>query len=278
MAKSSFPPAADTHSAFDEIDIHTGTIEPLIQRARHVSHPTDVVIAPVKLHRRNMKLRLTAADKPLDAFHFTDHADVAAHVLDQAGKQSQSLDRVDRLSLIEGMLDDDTDGGDGVEAFRRVIGGEPTANAKVVEQARTAVAAISNYHPTRWEALHSEATMCPMPLDADVEDILDGALGVKRELIRRQSKVPSSDELVRRATRLIHTTDGAAWEPPAPSIERVTVVGLSSIPAPLVDLLTVLAEQTDVDVHLVLRDVTGPFLQQRLQQVAVEHPGRGVLQ
>jgi hypothetical protein len=197
-----------------------------------------------------------------------------ARILDHADKQSQSLDRVDRLALIESIL---ADGGAGAERVRMVVGGEPTANAKVVEQARTAVTAITNFHPDRWDELSTAAESCRTPHDADVQDILDGTLTIKRELIRRRGKAPSDAELVRRATRLLRTTDGDAWAPPTPAVEHLTVVGLSSIPAPLLDLLTVIASQTGVDVHLSLREVTGQFLKHRLPQAIVEQPGRGVL-
>jgi hypothetical protein len=61
-------------AAFDglpeSVTVHVSDVESLLGWADHASHVSTVVIAPVELHRRNLKLRLTDANLPLDVFEF----------------------------------------------------------------------------------------------------------------------------------------------------------------------------------------------------------------
>lgn len=259
----------------DSLSVHIGEVDSLLEQATRTRRPTHLVIAPVELHRRNLKLRLSTANLPLDAFEFTGPVNVASQLLETMGRESRSLDRVDRLSLLNDLLSAENEA---TERFRMILGGEPAQNAKAVEQARTEIETVTNYHPARVDAFRQTAESVPYPIDTDAEDVLTGTLAVERELRRRTSKATADGHVIRRATRELSATDGAVWGEAYPSVEQVAVVGLSSVPAPLADLVTVLTRTCGVEVHLSLRNGSGPFLVQRLPDlIGVADPGEVVV-
>ena len=246
------------------MSVHVGAVDTLLSWAERVHSPTELVIAPVELHRRNLKLRLTDAGRPLDAFEFTGPARVASQLLETAGRSANSLDRVDRLALLGDILASDHEVRD---RFRMVLGGDPAANAKAVEQARTELETTTNYHPERIDAFRRTVETVRSPVDDDADDILAGTLAVERALRRRTSTMTSDGAVVRRATRLLTATDSTAWSDAFPDVQRVAVVGLSDIPAPLVDLVNAIIATCDVEGHWFLRHRTGSVLKPRLAEL-----------
>jgi len=265
----------DSESLPKPVIVHVGGVELLLEWAEHASTVSNVVIAPVELHRRNLKLRLTKANLPLDAFAFTGPSAVASHVLETAGKPTKALDRIDRLALLGDILGS---GNEATERFRLVLGGEPAQCGDAIEQARRELEVTTNYHPDRVRAFRQAVESASSPIDVDADDLLDGTLAVERALRRRSQKAPSDGELVRRSTRIVADTGGAAWNDAYPSVERIALVGLSTVPAALVDLIAAITSQCDVEAHIFLRRGTGPFLEQRLTDVCgVPNPGRVVV-
>ena len=259
----------------DSLSVHIGEVEFLLEQATRTRRPMNLVIAPVELHRRNLKLRLSTANLPLDAFRFTGPVNVASQLLETMGRESKSLDRVDRLSVLNDLLSAENEA---TERFRMILGGEPAQNVKAVEQARTEIETVTNYHPTRVNAFRQTAESVPFPIDTDAEDVLTGTLAVERGLRRRTSKAVADGHVIRRAIRELDATDGAVWDKTYPSINQVAVVGLSSVPAPLADLITVLTRTCGVEVHLSLRNGSGPFLVQRLPDlIGIANPGMVVV-
>ena len=251
---------ADSDAIPASVTVHVGDVGTLLGWAEHASRISTIVIAPVELHRRNLKLRLTDANLPLDAFAFTGPAAVASHVLETAEQSSKALDRVDRLALLGEILSGENEATD---RFRLVFGGEPAQSGNAVEQARRELEVATNYHPDRVRAFRRVVESARSPIDVDASDLLDGTLAVERALRRRSEKVPS---------------DGAAWDDAYPTVKRVALVGLSAIPATLVDLLSAIRSWCDVEAHVFLRRGTGPFLEQRLNDVwSVPNPGRVVV-
>lgn len=259
----------------ESVTVHVGDVEALLGWADHASHASNVVIAPVELHRRNLKLRLTEANRPLDAFAFTGPTAVASRVLETAGKPSKALDRVDRLALLGDILGSENEATD---RFRMVLGGEPSQCGNAIEQARRELEVTTNYHPIRMRAFRQTVESAPSPIDVDAGDLLDGTLAVERALRRRSEKSPSDGALIRRATRTVIDTDGSTWTEAYPSVERIALVGLSTVPATLVDLFSAVTARCDVEAHVFLRRGTGPYLQQRLADVwSVPNPGRVIV-
>lgn len=255
------------------VEFRINDLDDLLESATHVQHATDLVITPVDLHRRHLKGRLAAAGQPLDAFDFVGGGDVATCLLDQAGRRTRSLDRVDRLDALRDILADP----DGPRKhFEDLFGGEPTAQVKDVEQIRSELEAITNYHPTRVRAYRELADTLAAPVAADACDALDGAHAVEVALRNGGVSIPTTTELLRRATRRLVRDGADFWEAGYPHVERVVLAGLSNVSAPLVDLLTAIAQATDVQAAIYLRQATGPDYRDRLPQTLVPDPGEVV--
>jgi ATP-dependent helicase/nuclease subunit B len=254
---------------------HVGDVEKILEWARHAERVANLVLAPVELHRRNLKIRLTEAGLPLDAFSFTGPTAVASRLLTTAGESSKALDRIDRLSLLSDILADENEA---TKRFRMVLGGDLAQSGQVVEQARTELETTTNYHPDRVDAFRRVAESHSTPINVDASDVLGGTLAVERELRRRSDKAPSDGGLIRRATRTLVDTDGTVWENTYGGIDRIALVGLSNIPATYLDLLAAVAATCDVEVHVFLRRGTGKYLEQRLSVFRpVEKLGRVVV-
>ena len=252
------------------LDFQRADFETLREHAAMVQQPTDLVIAPVELHKRHLKQRLSQSKEPLTAFDFTDGATVAKRLLDTADRSTQSLDRVDRLHLLDEILADE---GPPREFFEVLLGQDPTSDLKMVERTRSEIEAITNYHPERVESYKNAAETLAPPIEADAHDVLDGVLRVERELRRRTEIAPTDTELIRLATREIVESNGSIWESAYPDIERVVVVGLSNVSASLIDLLTAIARNTTVEAAIWLRSGTESALSSRLPLTVVTDPG-----
>lgn len=250
--------------------IRDDPLEALADRASLTTRPTDIVIAPVQLHQRTLQRRLATAGHPITAFQFTEQTAVATRILETADRPTDSLDRVDRMDILEDVLAAE---GKARELFGHIIGADPAEDVNEVEQTRTALVAITNYHPVRVHA-YREVASTTSAVTADATDTLYGTLAVEGGLRKRTTKSPADDELLRRAIRELRDTDGAVWETAYPDIKYIHVVGLSSITAPLLDLLTAIGRTTSVTCTIYGRQVTGSQLRTRLPQTVVADPGK----
>ncbi|WP_128476988.1 hypothetical protein [Halorussus pelagicus] len=254
-----------------DLTLHIGQEDRLLERAGHTSASTDLVLAPVQLHRRNLQRRLREDRLPKDAFEFTDPADVARRVLRAVGESTDALDRIDRLSVLRSILLNE-DGKASPSDRPRIP--NVTTDPKTVEQLRSEVESVTNYHPERMDSLRGTADELSVPIDADSTALIDLAVGIERALRCRSSRAVSNVQLLRRATRRIGTTDGSAWNDAYPDIECVSLVGVSSVSATQADVLRVLLDETNVGVHVHFRRGTGDYLAERIPDLLdVADPG-----
>lgn len=271
MSRSKSPTTANP-GIDDDVSVN-GSVESIVARSARTAKPREIVIAPVQLHRHSLKRRITEAEKPLNRFEITDESTVATEILRHEGRETRTLDRVDRFMHYPRILSQD----DSTKSkFEMVMGSDPAKRVKVIEQARVAIAAITNLHPERVDTFRETADSLPRPVAEDAVDILDGVLALERALRGRTNLVPSPDELVRRATRSIEKSTGDVFKSVYPQITHLTVVGLSDVPAPLLDFVTAVSRATDVSVELVGRAVTRDYLQDRVSASVVETPGNVV--
>lgn len=252
------------------ITVRRGSLDTLFEHAAFVRRPTDLVIAPVDLHQRHLKQRVSQADEPVTAFEFSDGATVATRLLESTDRSTQSLDRVDRLDLLEAILSVEDRPR---ESFGILLGHDPTTNVKAVEQTRSEIEAITNYHPSRVGSYRDLMQTLADPIEADARDALYGALAVEGALRHHGEKAPTDTELMREATRNLVDSDGSIWEGEYSNIERVTIVGLSNVSAPLIDLLSAIGRTTGVEGVIWLRPGTGPYLRERLPHTLVDDLG-----
>ena len=179
------------------LTLHVGQADRLLERAGRSSTPTDLVLAPVQLHRRNLQRRLRESRLPKDAFEFPDSADVSCRVLRAAGESTDALDRIDRLSLLRSILPDDASESSPSDCPRIPT---VTTEPKTVEQLRSEMEFVTNYHPERMDALRATTDGLSAPIDADSAALLDLAVGVERALrhvtrLRTRSRVMTDGRL-----------------------------------------------------------------------------------
>ncbi|MFC7074711.1 hypothetical protein ACFQJ7_08410 [Halovenus rubra] len=226
-----------------------GDEESLLSRATHSS--TEVVLAPVELHRRNVQRRLRERRLPTDRFDIAAVTDFSERLLQESGYKTATIDRIDRLTILRSLL---------VDGKHRITGPAVPADPQEGEQIRAEVENVTAFHPSRHEQLRTVADGLAAPIDADGTELVDAAVDIERCLRDRTDDAVSEVQNVRRATRTLIETEGGLWTTAYPDVERLSLVGVSSIPAAYVDLLHALLETTAVSITVYFRRGTGPYL------------------
>jgi len=262
----------------DTLAVYTGGEECLFERAKTCPQPTEIVVTSVELHRRNLQRRLRERALPKDAFEFSDPVGVSKRVLRNAGEPTRAIDRIDRLTLLRSILSDvDTPELKSSSQIPQAVSTDPQA----VEQLRTEVESVTNFHPERIESWKQVADRLNEPIDREAIERLTVALDIERELKSRtqQGKAVSEIELIRRATRTLVRTDGSIWDEAYESIDRISFVGLGSLSATHADLVHALIESTSVEVNIHFRQGTGEYLSERLFNLLnIDNPGQEVFE
>jgi ATP-dependent helicase/nuclease subunit B len=244
----------------EQVSLHVGDEMDLLDRACHSPQPTEIILAPVELHRRNIQRRLREDSLPKESFTFEDAISVSQACLKEGDGSARAIDRIDRLSLVNQLCDESV-----VE--RSTIDFPPSIQSRdpqYIEQIRTEVEALSNFHPERISAWEKTVDDLPTPIDADTVELLEVALNVEEELRAETDKAISDGELIRRAIRQLTATSGETWTTAFDNIDRLSMVGLSSISAPYADLIHAVAMTTPVDIHIHFRPATGDYLTERV--------------
>lgn len=244
----------------DQVTLHVGGEMELLERACHATVPTEILLLPVELHQRNIQRRLREAQLPKEVFEFEDAASVSRTLLDQCGVSARTIDRIDRLGMIEQLLDESDSDSPTVALPVGVLAHDPQS----LEQIRTEVETVSNFHPQRLTAWETTAGTLPDPIDMDTMELLETALDIERGLRVQTDKIISEIGLIRRATRRLTRTNGDIWTAAFDSIDRLSVMGLSSLSAPYADFLNAVVMATSVDVHIHFRSATGEYLTERV--------------
>ena len=260
----------------EQLTVHVGGEDALWERARRCTRPMELVVSPVELHQRNLQRRLREANLPKDAFTFADPVGMSNQILDQTGGSTMTIDRIDRLSLIRSFFDGSTLDEETEVPFPPGISDRAPQQ---IEQIRTEVETITNFHPQRVAAWRDTATDIYHPIDEEAKAFLETALSVERQLRDRTSKAISETGLIRKTTRSLVQTDGSVWERTYPDIQRVSLLGLSSLSAPHTDLVHALCATTPVEIHVHFRSGTGEYLQNRVEGLLdITDPGTEVFE
>ncbi|MFC6952886.1 hypothetical protein [Halorubellus litoreus] len=263
------------HSLFDPLSgltLHVGGEMQLLERARQSPEPKELVVAPVELHQRNVQRRLREANRPKDVFEFDDPVGVCRTILRGESESTEAIDRIDRLALVRDLLDNSPES---VTPTVSLPAGIDSRGPQHVEQVRAEVEAVTNFHPERIAAWEDASTELYDPIDLDTAELLEVALDVEHGLREPTPKATSETELVRRATRALTATDGGAWTNVFAHIDRLSLVGLSSISADLADFVHGLVATTTLDVHVHFRAATGEYLKSRVPALFdVSEPGQ----
>ncbi|MEA5389536.1 hypothetical protein VB773_22180 [Haloarculaceae archaeon H-GB2-1] len=254
---SSVPREADSDA---DIVVHVGDPTAVLSFATRDLDPTDVVLTPEQLHERNLKYALKERSRARQNLLLTTPTDLAASVLNHAGGTSRLLDRIDRLRRIETVL---ANPGPDVEPLRSVLGSDFAAHAETVETVREELAVVTGGDPGRLDALRACADASPLGTAA--RTTIDGVAAVADRLTAGTDEAVSDVARLRAAADALRTDDGDAWRAAFPTVERVHLAGVSTLGAALLDVLGLVADRTEVTVHLFLRSGTGPEIAPRLE-------------
>lgn len=246
-----------------------GGAETLLDRADRAPDPTELVVTPERLHRRNLKRRLAEQASPRSSYRLTDAPTIAEALLDAAGADSRTIDRVDRLKHVEALLGDATDANERLQA---AFGSDLSAHVREIAAAHRRVAAMTAWDPDRLDALGRTAETVPEVAARDTDDIVAGVRALEQGLTDRVDPTHSRETLLGEAASLLDA-EPDQWEEAFPTVERISLAGVSAVDAPLLDLLTA-AATAGVEVTLYLRPGTGPAIADRLPD---RLPGRPAL-
>lgn len=260
--------------------VSVGSAPPLVERASRSPQPTELVVTAVRPHRRALRDQLRAADLPQSSFEFGRLTDVARQVAGTSNAQTEALDRIDRLREIQGLLKEKQ--ADDTEWYTNLatsMGTDLTGRPEDVEALRGEVETITGFHPSRLGILEREAATLETPADLDAEARIASAVAIQQLLTDRADEAASRDAIVRTAVRELTTHGDDVWDEVYGTIDRFTVAGVATISTTLADFLRVVAEETDIEVELHLRSVTGPTLRDRLPGLcSVPDPGAEVIE
>jgi ATP-dependent helicase/nuclease subunit B len=233
--------------------------EELLERAGRAPEPTEFVVTPERLHRRNLKRRLARRATPRSNLWLTDAAAIAARLVDAGGVASETIDRIDRLNHLETLLRRDTDAND---RLRAAVGSDLPARVETVAAAHSRVAEMTGWDEGRVDALSSLAEDLPAVAARDTADVLAGVRALERGLRDRVGDVHSRETLLPAGADALRERP-ELWTEVFPAAERLWVAGVSAVDAPLLSLLDA-AMAAGVDVTLSLRPGTGPAIADRL--------------
>lgn len=253
-----------------DLTLHVGHEESLLERVCSEVESKELVLAPVELHRRNIQRRLREKRTSKDGVEFVDPTDVGKALLQNTDYPTKTIDRIDRLSMIRSILSDEQ---------QSISGPAVPSDVQAVEQVRTEIENVTGFHPERLDRIRDAASERSAPIDVDSIELIDTAVGIERALRERTEKHVSKVEILRHAIRAVRETRGDLWKTTFPEVARLSLVGVSSVPAVHADLLHVLLGTSSVPVHVHLRRGTGTYLTRRLPDLFdINAPGTVVFE
>jgi ATP-dependent helicase/nuclease subunit B len=244
----------------------------MVERAERAPQPTDIVLAPEQFHRRNLKRAIAEANRPRSSLALQTPATVAQELV-RAGQGTAPtvLDRTDRLRLIEEIVEEPPSE---VAHLQRVFGASLPTQLARIEAAREELSLLTGYQPARLSAFERVCTNIDTVARLDAQDLHTGITSLQEHLRNQADAYISPAALLEAAQTLIEDSGGDIWREQYPTIERVNVVGISTLGTPLLALLAALEEETAVTVHLYLRAATGPRIANRLHSRVNSTPHR----
>ena len=253
-------------------EIHIGNLSHLWEETARAPTPRHLVVTPTDLHQRNLEERLRKHQWPHSNFEFRRIGELAGDITGERTSVSTALDRVDRLALVGEVIEEAED--PVYEHLAATLGSPLKKHIERLERTRSELELVTGFHPTRMEAFVSLLGDQRDPSTEETLDLLAGVSRLHRDLQRRLSsngdslptQAVSKTSLLCRALRIQQATQ-SAWTDVYPSIEMLSVTGTSMLTAPIADLCRLVSQTTNVDVHVHLREASGPQIR---RQLAVE--------
>jgi len=175
-----------------QVSIYIGEETRLLDRAERTATPTELVLAPTDLHQRNLQRRLREAARPQNAFRFIDPETVAEELLGAADTAPTSLDRVDRLAILQSLPSEPAEQPPGIRSIRSACRDE---GPQQLEQIRSEIEAMTNFHPARIEAVQNVTDEFVPPIAEETTTLVDGGVAIERWIRGRTAKSVSETAL-----------------------------------------------------------------------------------
>lgn len=250
-------------------DLHVGDLDNLWADARRETVPRHLVITATDLHQRNIEDRLRRQQRPQSNFRFVRIGELAGDITRPSPAVSTAMDRVDRLMLIREVIAS-TD--DPVYDYLAAVLGRPLEkHIERIERTRSEFELVTGFHPTRMDAFASIIEEQRASAREDTLDLLAGVSKLQNDLQRRltDGENPQPTQAVSKTSLLCRALgvlgdDPSVWTSVYSDIETLSVTGTSMLTAPIEDLCRLVSQTTDVDVHLHLREVSGPQIGRQL--------------
>lgn len=277
-----------TQSTELPISLHIGKPETIWTSAYRATEPTHLIVIPVQLHKRNIETQLRKHAQPKSSLKFRQLRKIAAELLQAAECPATAIDRVDRLAYLRSLLA--SADADVYKRLTAVVGSPVSNHVEQVERTRGELELVTGVHPQRMEAIADAFSIngrrqTAEPAVADMLDLLAGVSQLQQDIQTRintstnagstsvATKAVSETSLLARATHQLQA-DPDIWAEAYPTIERLSVVGISMLSASVEDFCRVVANRTDTEVHLYLRPASGPKIAEQLAQTTpVADPG-----
>jgi ATP-dependent helicase/nuclease subunit B len=157
------------------------------------------------------------------------------------------------------------------EKLAAVLGVPLEKHIERLERTRSELELVTGFHPVRMEEFASLLGDQRDPSTEETLDLLAGVSHLHRDLQRRlssnsdslPSQAVSKTSLLCRGLRILRANQ-SAWADVYPSIETLSVTGTSMLTAPIADLCRLVSQKTTVDVHVHLREASGPQIRRQL--------------
>ncbi|GAB7093745.1 hypothetical protein JCM30237_08970 [Halolamina litorea] len=251
--------------------VHGSDADALLGRASRAPQPTELVVTPERLHRRNLKRRLAEHATPRSSLRLTDATTIADDLLDGVGEPVDTIDRIDRLNHFETLLQRKTESN---RRLRAAFGGDLPARVETIAAAHSRVGELTGWADDRLDDLSTVADGLPGVDARDTADVVAGVRALEDRLVERVAPIHSRETLLPAAADALREDPGR-WRETFPAAERLSVAGVSAVDAPLLGLLDA-AAAAGVTVTVSLRPGTGPDIAERLSDRLDVEPGRGV--
>lgn len=246
-----------------------GDIDCLWEGAYRATTPSHLVVTPTDLHQRNLEQQLRKQQRPHSNLTFRRIGELAGDIVSTQTPDTTALDRVDRLVLIEEVIEEN----DTLvyENLGAALGMPLENHVERLERTRSELELVTGFDPHRMDIFVSLLGDVSEPATTDTLDILAGVSHLHRDLQNRlasngdtfPSQAVSKTSLLCWALRVLQAYQ-STWRCVYPDIETLSVTGISMLTAPIADLCRLLAQTTDVDVRVHLREATGPQIRQQV--------------
>ncbi|WP_083405345.1 hypothetical protein [Haloferax larsenii] len=152
----------------------------------------------------------------------------------------------------------------GLGTLKPVFGTCLSNHVEAIEAARKELQTMTAGRVSRLETFTEFTPSLPETARRDTTDLISGLSALEQHLEEHTDVAVSETHLFEEAAQALGSEGEDVWSESYPSIERVHLAGVSMIGASLLDFLASLSATTQTEIHLYLREGTGPQIADRI--------------